>query len=442
MIDFDTVFATKGAPYLSLIPIIEILKYWISVHLDIHPLQSDILHETAILTQIRGFCVFDTVFATAFCLMPGKTPAQYALCKIRKGKRWFVEFAAWDAENQCLKKKRIFCPAKFETTKQKNIWASEISKEINELLIKGYQFSDKKPDQPTETPKAESIRDLVSLSIAHKKAVLKKKSFSTYSGILQAFIQWLGSVAYSPISELRQNHISDYQDFLLGKGLTTVTVNNKINVIVTVFKHLEKRGHIEKKPVNFHRLPTTENFRNRAFSPDHRQKLEKVLREKFPGLFIFTRIMYYQFIRPGEIIALRIWDFSLERNTITVSGGSAKNRKMETLPLHPSLKTLVAEKCQFPGAFYITGKYLNTGPIPAGVNTATEMHAEALKLAGLENEGYTLYSWKHTGVIAAYNAGMDLIRLQHLLRHNSVTTTEIYLKSLRLLVDQIVLKEW
>ncbi len=278
-------------------------------------------------------------------------------------------------------------------------------------------------------------------ALAHKKAVLKKKSYTTYSGIVNAFLDWLGEKAERPLSELQQVHISDYQDFLL-ESVSSVTGNNKINVIVTVLNSLEKRGYIEKNPVSFNKLATTEQYRNRAFSPEHQEKVEKVLRDQFPALFLFTRIMYYQFIRPGEICDLKLWDISFPRGTITVPGGTAKNRRMDTLPIHPQLRPLLLEKKDYPGSFYLCGKYLGTGQYRAGENTALNMHNDALAAAGLENEGYTLYSWKHTGVTAAYLAGMDIIRLQHLLRHQSVTTTEVYLKSLRLLVEKMELKNW
>lgn len=439
MIFFDTVFATiPGLIRYQKSIIDSIIGGFLGI-----VVKSDILHKSPYIDSIEAFCFFDTVFATAaFFLMPGNNPVQYTLCKVRKGSRWFVEFAAYDTESGKLKKKRIFCPGRFTTTKQKTIWANDTKKEIDSLLINGYRFGTSAAPEAPEPEEAKTVACLVEKSLQHKKAVLKKKSFQTYSGILKEFLSWLGPGANGPIESLKQKHISNFQDSLLQKGLSTLTVNNKVNVVVTVFKHLEKRGHIEKKPVVFSRLPVTEEYRNRAFSKGHKARMELVLKENFPGLYLFTRLMYFQFLRPGDIIDLKIGSFDFDANTLSVSGASAKDRKISTLPLHPLLKPLLTEKSFLPGFFYLCGKNLLPGPARAGVNAATQAHAKALQLSGLETEGYTLYSWKHTGVIAAYSAGMDLIRLQHLLRHKSVTTTEIYLKSLRLMVEQMELKDW
>ena len=48
---------------------------------------------------------------------------------------------------------------------------------------------------------------------------------------------------------------------------------------------------------------------------------------------------------------------------------------------------------------------------------------------------FTLYSWKHSGVVAAYNAGIDIKTIQSQCRHHSLEQTDIYLKSLGLNVN-------
>jgi len=45
---------------------------------------------------------------------------------------------------------------------------------------------------------------------------------------------------------------------------------------------------------------------------------------------------------------------------------------------------------------------------------------------------HTLYSWKHTGVVTAYNAGVDIKSIQRQCRHSAREMTCNYLKSLGL----------
>ena len=43
---------------------------------------------------------------------------------------------------------------------------------------------------------------------------------------------------------------------------------------------------------------------------------------------------------------------------------------------------------------------------------------------------YTLYSWKHTGAAHLYEATKDLLLIQRLCGHESVTTTMHYLRGI------------
>ena len=67
-------------------------------------------------------------------------------------------------------------------------------------------------------------------------------------------------------------------------------------------------------------------------------------------------------------------------------------------------------------------------------------NAEIKKINDLH--GYTLYSWKHTGVCKAFVSGLNIKYLQQILRHSSIAITDIYLKSLSLNNSTEILKGW
>jgi integrase len=67
------------------------------------------------------------------------------------------------------------------------------------------------------------------------------------------------------------------------------------------------------------------------------------------------------------------------------------------------------------------------------VNHITTRHSKFTKQLQFDQQK-GLYSWKHTGVCAAYYAtGKDVYALMRQLRHKELTTTMIYLKSLGLI---------
>ena len=67
-----------------------------------------------------------------------------------------------------------------------------------------------------------------------------------------------------------------------------------------------------------------------------------------------------------------------------------------------------------------------------------ERHKKILKELDLWGKDYTLYSWKHTGVVSAYKARIDIKSIQLQCRHYSLEQTDIYLKSLGLYKDRDV----
>jgi integrase len=89
------------------------------------------------------------------------------------------------------------------------------------------------------------------------------------------------------------------------------------------------------------------------------------------------------------------------------------------------------------------GKNLEIGTaLSCQTNYPYNAHAAALVATGLDGLGYSLYSWKHTGAVRAYESGLDIKKLQRLLRHSSLTITDIYLRSLNVVNDIESLKGW
>jgi Phage integrase family. len=76
---------------------------------------------------------------------------------------------------------------------------------------------------------------------------------------------------------------------------------------------------------------------------------------------------------------------------------------------------------------------------PISKNMMGERYRKLIKGLKLGND-YTLYSWKHSGVVTAYKAGIDIKTIQSQCRHQSLEQTDIYLKSLGLSVNLAINK--
>jgi len=399
---------------------------------------------TVLLISKAVFCFFATIAATKYGMKAANRKHPYKPAKFyrRKGnlaERWYVEFWAWDGTQ--LKRRKEFCPAKHQTAEQRETWGNKVIQEVNNLLESGYCFGEIKV-KPKPTIEFEpTINQVFDVAIL-KAASLRKKSQSGYKGILNKFREWLGPDAGRGMEVITRRRVSEYSDYLLSNDLSTTTINNYLNITRLMIGKAKKAEYVDKNPFVYEKLTETDSYSNVAFTRSHQQLMEDYLKEHNYPLYVFTRIMYYNFIRPGELIQLRMKDFDFSSNSVTVVGGVAKNRKTNTVPLHPALLELLKEYQDYPGKFYICGKHLKPGMYKAGDNAAYEAHKEALAAVGLSDYDYTLYSWRHTGAVRAYKAGTDIKTLQFLFRHASVTYTEIYLKSLKLQLKDIKFKNW
>ena len=166
----------------------------------------------------------------------------------------------------------------------------------------------------------------------------------------------------------------------------------------------------------------------RYFQLHQAKRLLKTIDEKDPELGIFIRYIYYCFIRPNELRQLRVGDLLLEEMEIRIPGNVSKNRKTQYIVIpeafQPHLQDLFYKS---PGEYLFPSKLDHTTHV--GKNTMYHRHAQFLKELNY-GYGYTLYSWKHTGAVAAAKAGISVKELQLQLRHHSLDQTDKYLRQM------------
>jgi integrase len=166
----------------------------------------------------------------------------------------------------------------------------------------------------------------------------------------------------------------------------------------------------------------------RYFQKYQATKLLTTIDEKDPELGLFIRYIYYCFIRPNELRQLTVGDILLEEMEIRIPGTISKNRKTQYIVIPAAfqnqLKSLYHKP---PGVLLFSSKNNDTKPV--GKSVMYRRHQKFLKLLNF-GVGYTLYSWKHTGAVAAAKAGISIKELQLQLRHHSLDETDKYLRQM------------
>jgi len=164
------------------------------------------------------------------------------------------------------------------------------------------------------------------------------------------------------------------------------------------------------------------------------------LEARDPQLWLLCVLQYYTFIRPMEWMRMEITDIHLSEGYIQVPGTKSKNRKTQRVVITVQLAALLAQALkQMPPKQRFVFEYC--GRPYASACTFRIRHHKALAKLALPR-GVNLYSWKHTGAVAAAKAGVPLKQLQMQLRHASLDQVAAYLRQMGLEDMTDVLKGW
>ncbi len=185
-------------------------------------------------------------------------------------------------------------------------------------------------------------------------------------------------------------------------------------------KYLIREGNITANPcekvapfpsIRQERQPLTETEIEELFQ--HAHGLTKTL--------IYT--LYYTGARISELCRLQLSDIHFEKNQITLFG---KGRRERMCPLHPKLKKELS--------FYI--RHLRGSDSPFLFSTkktgrlsssyARYLIHELVAEIGWDKQ-VTCHTFRHSFATNLLRKGIDLYKIQQLLGHSSLRTTEIYL---------------
>jgi len=383
---------------------------------------------------------------------PSPFEKPYELAELKgSSKNYYIEFYQTDPETG--KKERFRQTHNLNRIKDHPSLqrkAREIIKEINGLLPQGWPYV-------TEAPKAiikevsvepkkvtHTFRDALEFAVSIKKAALKNpKSFLTYplqQGYLMEYADLNG------ISDLEANSFTKkdayrFMDMVrskpnlkTGKELSTVTLNNYIIILKSLFYVLEERGIIDKNP--FAKFPKyrAEKKHKREFNDYERRVVSTYIMEKDPLLFLGILLVFYCFLRPKDIRNIRFGQIDIKKQLITTMSDTSKNGKTQHVTIPDILKTFLLDMPEFerfPMHYYVFGAEGLPGTVKAGEHLLANRHQKILKK--MQAEGYltditglSFYSWKYSGNQALFDMNINLMDIKNQNRHHSITVTQIY----------------
>jgi len=336
--------------------------------------------------------------------------------------RWFVFYYFRDPDTSKFRRFREWIPQTIRSASGRRDHAHGIIKRINTKLKTGFNpfsYKDKK---------ATNILAAMNYVLEQKKRSCRPRTYHTYNYLVNLFFEFLARNNYSgmPVEDFNSGHAQEFINFVRKKRkIANRTHNYMVMHMKTFFNLLISQEWIMVNP--FHKITrlATEEPEIVSFT-----KAElKVLQEHLPGdnrdLYFIACMIFYCFLRPAEIMRLRISHIDVAGMRIIVPGSVSKNKKHETILIPKPFQEIVKKfDLNWPGDYYIFTRGLKRGQKPAAPTRIAGYWREWANDHGIEKN---IYSLKHTGVGMAIEAGINVRDLQLQLRHSSLEMTQVYL---------------
>lgn len=304
--------------------------------------------------------------------------------------------------------------------------------------------------QQTELPR------LLIQMLDTKKGSIRHRSYQSYKYAIDALVKFLNEKRLQFImpEKFTTEIALQFADWAVIKmKYKGKSFNGLIGFLRIMFNMLIDRGVITVNPFRKVRKMQEETGRNIAFSDRQKEQLKNHLQKHDPRMWLFVKFIYHCYIRPLELLRVRVRDIDLANRTIIIHSQIGKNKRQMAITIPDTfidevqamkLKNINPDYFLFGNKYKPYGKMdakggrspgsvcdLLPGETGASRNTISQRFSKVLKELKFPKD-HTLYSWKHTGVCDAHRAGVNIYDIMRQLRHHSLEQTLTYMKSMGL----------
>jgi len=198
------------------------------------------------------------------------------------------------------------------------------------------------------------------------------------------------------------------------------TVNRELALLRHLFNIAIENGYTDYNPARgFKRFPEA-HWRHKFFFSE--SEIEKLISASAPHLQLILAVAFGTGLRKGDILRLKWTDVDLDRGIISIQ--MQKTGESVEIPLIPMVRDLLRQmKSQAERSLFV----FSLGSSGQGIGDIKTAFRAALRRSGLAAKGYRFHDIRRTFARMLYNQGVILTKIQRLLGHKSVLTTERYL---------------
>lgn len=259
------------------------------------------------------------------------------------------------------------------------------------------------------------VEDWLKLDIARRRGTDSRKGAEYYTR--EHFVALLGVLR---LSDLRDDHCREYANYLAGLGWKKSTERLALKLFVQFLRWCEKTGRVERSPFPADAMPKApRRGEPKALTDDEVRRVCSI-----PGPLGFL-------CRWGIESMLSWCDLSRstaamidEKGILTYT--RAKTGVVSIVPIGAAMREEIRLRI---------GPKGRKGPL---LDYAPKSDAAVIRDVR-SNSGvgaFTLHKMRHTGAMLRLRAGWTLEEIQVMLGHTSVSTTQIYAKANRAMIEE------
>jgi integrase len=220
---------------------------------------------------------------------------------------------------------------------------------------------------------------------------------------------------------------NDFMDWISSHSkVSNRSWNNYLQTIRHFFTFLMEREYIQVNPFLKIRYLQTEQTELIAFTRDELNIISNKLPSYNHDLYVIALLIFNCFLRPQEIVRLRVRHLKYVTDIISIPGAVSKNKKSEVISVLPQVRMeLQRMNLNFPDDYFVFGPGLKRSPRQTAPTRISESWRSFADLYGIKKN---IYALKHTGNGMALEAGANARDLQLQNRHSSLEETQKYLE--------------
>jgi site-specific recombinase XerD len=241
-----------------------------------------------------------------------------------------------------------------------------------------------------------------------------------YGADLKQLIEFCQRLKRESVSDINQEDLKAFKEFLAKDGYTPKSISRKINSIKTFFKYLYSQKSIKDNPAASLSHPKYEIKAPRILSKMEYRALRDVCRNDV-RIFAIVELFLQTGIRIGELANLLLED--IKKNSLQIR--AYESRPARKVPLNQAAQTSLENYLKVRPKSKSKHLFITKTGKPFLVRNIRSTINRYFKLAGIENA--KVNDLRHTFIAHQLKAGTPLTLVSKLTGHKRLSTTEKYL---------------